>query len=438
MSSLLRSPLLVSSLRGVLRGGGGARAVPFISDGAILPVSWFRRPHTPAGAAATAVAADGVTMSVFAQNTVRPQGAARRVLVEGPSTNLIRNPRGEGAVIGTPGVAPTNWAIGTGTGLTWQLAGTGVAFGVPFIDVRVTGSPAGPSFLNLVFETGTGVPAVNGEQFTGSYCARLAALAAGPGPSLHQVQMVELTAAGAAIGEQRVSVSLPTSGSGLLGQRFVQTATLNQGATTAHVRHGAVFEFPAGTHDATIRIGVPQLERMPFATSIALPPVGVPGTALRTLDRFGLPYATAFLMPGRLSVLCSLSFLRAPAVGGRYAVTLTENASALNALGVTYEPGGVLRATSVSSGAFSGTDLGAVAPGTLARFGFSINGDRMAASLNGAAPAILTGPTADHVALRLGHYTQSDTLPMFAEVQAFTIVYAPLSDADLQTRVASL
>jgi hypothetical protein len=95
--------------------------------------------------------------------------AAQGLLIEESRTNSIRNNTMVGAVAGTPGTLPTNWSTFTAlTGLTREIVGTGTENGITYIDIRVSGTPSGAGRYDFVYETGTGVAALNGQTWTNS------------------------------------------------------------------------------------------------------------------------------------------------------------------------------------------------------------------------------------------------------------------------------
>src|SRR5690606_1798435 len=80
--------------------------------------------------------------------------ATPAVLLEGGGTNGVRNPRGEGAVIGvvgSGGALPTFWGSENTAGLTWEVVATGVEDGLPYVDVRLHGTPS-QTFVELRFD----------------------------------------------------------------------------------------------------------------------------------------------------------------------------------------------------------------------------------------------------------------------------------------------
>lgn len=70
--------------------------------------------------------------------------------------NLIRNPVGAGAVvgvIGSGGQFPTNWGSAqTPPGMGWEIVATGEEAGLPYVDIRVFGTPTNNARPLLRFE----------------------------------------------------------------------------------------------------------------------------------------------------------------------------------------------------------------------------------------------------------------------------------------------
>jgi len=82
-------------------------------------------------------------------------------------TNKIRNPRGEGGtigVIGAGGSSPTNWGYNTGgVGLSIELIGNGVRYGLPYTRVRFSGTAVGSGQIRFYFETGSNIAVTAGQ-----------------------------------------------------------------------------------------------------------------------------------------------------------------------------------------------------------------------------------------------------------------------------------
>ena len=203
------------------------------------------------------------------------------VLVEAAATNWVANSRLDGAAPGTPGTLPTGFgASGSGLVLT-EIPFFGSEDGLPCIDLRITGTTAGIGVFALTFISSTAAPAANGEIWTGSWYWRLLA---GSGPSVWQMGWQEFEAAGTPALADDLAVTPPT-GAALRAQRVINTRTLAGGATVAYVRHRLRLSVTAGTHDFTLRLAVPQLERGAVATSPILNPVGAPAATTRAADQ---------------------------------------------------------------------------------------------------------------------------------------------------------
>jgi hypothetical protein len=169
--------------------------------------------------------------------------------------NHLRNSIMTGAVAGSPGTLPTNWSVAltNGTGLTQTLA-TGTASGVPYLDVRYSGTPSAAGVANIRFETATQVAAILGQQWAIS--ALIAIQAGSMTNAFTDLAMDENTAAGAfvAFGTQAFVPSAVA--------RVSYTRTLN-GNTTGAVRPMLRFGWTnAGPIDMTLRLSSPRLERI--------------------------------------------------------------------------------------------------------------------------------------------------------------------------------
>jgi uncharacterized protein YmfQ (DUF2313 family) len=204
------------------------------------------------------------------------------VQVEAAGTNWVANSRLNGAAPGTPGVLPTGFAATVSGGLALtEIAFVGSEDGLPCIDLRITGTTAGIGVFALNFISSTAAPAANGEIWTGGWYWRLVA---GSGPNVWQMGWQEYPAAGTpALADVLLAVTPPT-GAALRGQRVTNTHTLACGATVAFVRHRLRLGVPAGTHDFTLRLAVPQLELGAVATSPILNPISGPAVTTRAAD----------------------------------------------------------------------------------------------------------------------------------------------------------
>ena len=185
--------------------------------------------------------------------------AARGLLIEEQRTNSIRNNTMQGAVAGTPGTLPTNWQSLLVTGLTSSIIGTGTLDGITYLDVRINGTPTVSSYYNLVPDIL--VAAVSGQTWVGSFWAAIV------GGSLANTNAnIEIRESDAAQGFLTNTLTVLPITSTLT--RYSQARLLNN-ASTAFVSVRYVWQVTVGQPvDFTLRIGLPQLERGAFATSV--------------------------------------------------------------------------------------------------------------------------------------------------------------------------
>jgi len=184
--------------------------------------------------------------------------------------NRIRNPSGQGAVVGTPGTAPTNWTTVAPSGASRAITATGTDGGLGFATVRFSGTPSASGVLAVYFDDPTGIPATAGEVVAVSYYQRLVA-GTMSGITAPGIVLDSNTAAGAYVANVGGPVSAPTSAS-LLSQRASVSHPLAGGGTVARVRPYWYAAVTAGVPiDATIQFAAPQLESGSSATFYADP-----------------------------------------------------------------------------------------------------------------------------------------------------------------------
>jgi hypothetical protein len=188
------------------------------------------------------------------------------LLVEEQRTNSIRNNTMVGAVAGTPGTLPTNWATsGLGT-LTQQVVGVGTENGVNYIDLRFSGTTS-TTQLGIRLEPATGAAGTNNQTFTFStWAARVGGSTAnigdiGANANIYNSSAAYLTS----IAFVGYPVTLGTSFTRLSGSGTIASAT------AAFIQPQIYINFSSGVAiDITFRIGLPQLEQGAFATSVIL------------------------------------------------------------------------------------------------------------------------------------------------------------------------
>lgn len=215
--------------------------------------------------------------------------ACRGLLLEEARTNSIRNPRAEGATlggIGAGGVLPTNWAVGALGGITTTVVGTGTEAGIPYCDLRFTGTASG----NFGVDCEGWLGAAPGDVWTYSAFVRLVA------GSLTNVTAVTTRVYYSGGGTNSQGTVTPTA-AGLASQRWVcAPATAGTGAGSVK---GALRIDVAGAVDLTLRVGAAQLEKGPAPSSVILPPAGAPAATTRSADQtrvIGLPIGPATML----------------------------------------------------------------------------------------------------------------------------------------------
>jgi hypothetical protein len=195
-------------------------------------------------------------------------GESLGLLVEEQRTNSIRNNTMVGAVAGTPGTLPTNWASTTpANGITREIVGVGVEDGIQYIDLRFSGTNTlGSAFyMDITFDSGA-ITAAQGQSWTESIYVRLmagtvsgAAFTALPGLVLYSTPNFDDNAALRPISVTNAKLS---------SQRFAVTRTLANATSTGVSPRFSWTIATGGTIDFTLRIGLPQLEQGAFATSV--------------------------------------------------------------------------------------------------------------------------------------------------------------------------
>jgi len=181
-----------------------------------------------------------------------------RLLLEPQRTNSIRNSTMVGAVAGSPGTAPTNWATAT-SGLTQTIVGIGVESGLQYIDFRFNGTSTGTT-VTIQQEGVLTVAASVSQVWTSSLYSKV--ISAPTPPTSYQIRLREGTSGGSFVADG-LQTFVPTSSL----QRFAFTRT-NTGATTAFIQPSIVININNGaTYDFTIRIAAPQMELGAYATT---------------------------------------------------------------------------------------------------------------------------------------------------------------------------
>ena len=223
------------------------------------------RVTTPTPNRSTRINADGF-IELVNDNVPRldyPLGGAingcAALLVEPAATNSIRNNSMVGA--SAPNTLPTNWS-NAGSGLTRQSVVTGTLNGIPYVDIRISGT-ANNTFHDVFWDASNIIAASVGQNWVASCYLQIIAQ---PNPPVsYALAMREFNSGGGFLG---VFTGPALSISTTSFNRFSFTRALNQ-ATVAFVHPSLFLTLVNGqTYDFTIRIGYPQMEIGSVATSV--------------------------------------------------------------------------------------------------------------------------------------------------------------------------
>ena len=177
------------------------------------------------------------------------------------------------------GSSPTYWSNPNSmpTGITFSVVGSGYESGIPYVDYQFNGTPSANAQVWMYYDVATAI--TPNQIWTVSSYFRLV------GGSLSNVTNLGCEINAAAGGYVLASL-IPTSAP-LSIQRISGSLTITSGGTSAL----SYFVFSTTSGQAisfTIRIGAPQFELSPTATSVILPAVGTPALTARALE-FGTP-----------------------------------------------------------------------------------------------------------------------------------------------------
>jgi hypothetical protein len=195
-------------------------------------------------------------------------GESLGLLIEGARTNTVRNSTMQGAVAGTPGTLPTNWAANASVfeGITRTVVALPFVNGIQCIDIRFEGTATGTSSNSVFFEQSTSTAALQNQTWTGSfYASVVGGSLSGLSGNVIRARVLERNSSGVYLDE---TTTVYTSASLTNLTRTAGTRTLAN-STVAFVQSGFAF-LPASVGaviDFTIRIGAPQIELGPFASS---------------------------------------------------------------------------------------------------------------------------------------------------------------------------
>jgi hypothetical protein len=392
-----------------------------------------------AGVRAAAISSNGVTWQEYAADLARFNGAAQGLVIEGQRTNFIRNPRMEGAVVGNPGTAPTHMLFSTTGGLSTQVASIGVEDGISYVDFRISGTTTSGPVFALSVEAANAIAAAAGQIWTGSFHWRVIN---GSGPSTWQINWQERDSANTAFTSDADIAVTAAESAPLATQRVINTRTLI-GVGTGFVRFRVRMNFTAGTHDFTIRIGLPQLELGAFATTPVLHPIGTPGAATRGQDFVSAPLsALGISASGACTVLMRAVFANSVSAGQASQTLLTlDDGTIANAFRLRAAAGSdqIVAARFLAGAILGSAASGAYTPGAVFRTGATFDGTGAMRhfTAGGSVQGVTGGPTSGLTTMRLGIGGLGGGA-MNGEILTMRLLPQPLSDTDLQAAVNAL
>jgi hypothetical protein len=349
-------------------------------------------------------------------------------LLEPTRINYVRNPRGIGGVVGSPGTVPTFWGPVNQSGLVSNIAGFGTEDGLPYVDIRWSGTTTATSNLRIRFDgLSATMPVVQGDPAAFSCFIRVVG-GVNPVPIDSRFYFNVRDAASVALSSVIVYRAAPTTGA-LRGGRFETTATITDASAASMYPEWRSGLISSGVVvDCTVRFALPQLEKGSFCTSPIINPSGTTGATTRAADDSAITISA--LSAASLYVEeRTIAKAASGALGGVQADDGTvNNRLAIMATGGTgYAPAITGGGASIAS--FS---TAAITDGAVDRAAISYAPNAMAAALDGASlgtdtsgalaanisrVALTAGERVVHLrALRL--YTTALTL---AQVQALTL-----------------
>jgi hypothetical protein len=396
----------------------------FIASGQALrlvgPGYADRLQHSRAGAALVQASSGG--FETASQDTPRFQGAARRLLVEEARSNFLRNPLGEGATPGSGSARlPEYWQIdGTVPGIT--VLATGVEDGLPFVEVRFTGS----STFAIRFDAANPLTAISGQSYASSFFLRLT------GGSLSNllIQNNFITGGSAQSSLAVTPVDQP------LGRQRTTWIWTHSGSAISLVNR---LRFQAGgSFDVTLRIAAPQLEIGATATSPILPPAGTMAMTTRAADQPFWGHPLAFNAAGTLLLQAQLP--QAAPAGLEQGLLQLDDGTDQNRLVLCNAAGGssIQGFPVIGGAALAALSAGDMVPGQAFRIALAWSPAGLALCLNGAAvQSTSSSMPAALNRLLVGHASAALNKAANGEIAELHLSAARLPDSHLRAMTAA-
>lgn len=312
-------------------------------------------------------------------------GSALGLLIEESRSNYVRNPRCEGAIVGTPGTLPTNWAQANNTSIVPAVVGSGYENGIPYVDLRFVGTATGTN-NNLLPETRGIAPAVQGQWVAASFYYRLVAGSLTNVTSL-QLGIIETDASQLQVTAGQVPITTPANAP-LSSQRASYLRQVNSSLTVAAQLLIQVQPASGQAIDVTLRIGAPQLELCAFAivaTSPMLPDAGTIEVSARQGETATVANGGSYYSSAATTLMVEAIMSNAMTGGNPGALVRFED-------GFTGNNRFQLAIASLTpygqSNSISGGEAGTVTVNVPFKFAAALNAARYASSLNGAAVTV--------------------------------------------------
>ncbi|WP_159347634.1 phage head spike fiber domain-containing protein [Roseomonas harenae] len=375
-------------------GGGPLR---LISRGGLLPSLGFAR-----ASAALVLGATGTSWQQAGADAPRFGGTARRLIVEGARTNQFTNPRSEGAVpglVGAGGQLPTGGSVAGDAGLSTEVVGTGAEDGLPYVELRIFGTPTA-SIYQLNHGGGT-TPIAEGQIWTYSLFIRVTG---GSTNGVNHFAPAFVT---------NMNVGIPT-GTALRNCRVSASWSIaSTGNSTGRLRISLATGQPV---DMTFRLAVPQLELGAFASSPILPPAGTMAVSTRAADvpAYALPAAAQ----PRGTLIGTFILPQAAASGTEQGLLQLDDGGDGNRVILRNAAGGAAVEAALVSGGVTAAVLagGTMSPGTPFRAALAWDPSGVALCMAGGAVQSAAAPPAGLARLLVGHAAAGLGRAAFGEI----------------------
>jgi hypothetical protein len=363
----------------------------------------------------------------------------RGLLIEGQRTNSVRNPRAEGAVAGTPGTAPTHWAVSsTSNGLTRTIVSQETIGGVLYTRVQYAGTATAGGQILPLFDGPNVVAATPDQVWTQSAFVALTV----NGGVVPAVKMATRETQADGVTNNTSDNAAPDLPLTTVPARYTRTTTTAAG--TAFVQPGLRIQLTNGSaYDFVLTIGFPQLELGPFASTPILPPVGAPAAALRGGDRVSELLANRGISPSGAGTVLWRGSFAATAIGNSQTIAALDDGSN-NRYELRLTGTGIPEIIRVTAAVVEQQNFGgaAVTPGAILRAGMCINGNGRLTGVysgynGGAARAVTGGPTAGLTTFRLGASQTSWGREIWGTTDRLQVLPRVVSDAELAALVAA-